>query len=270
MKTLLIFLLALLLSLSACAETRFFAVNVGKGDALLLMMGENYTCLIDTASKDREDEVRAALDHFGIARLDAIFITHTDKDHTGGLKWLDEFPVNALYASAYHTMESDAKHPAVKAAGRMDLPLQWLKAGDEVALSDTALLRVLAPETALPGEDDNSLVMMLECPDGRILFAGDMELGQEALLLSSGNDLSCDVLKVPNHADDDACSPSLIDACSAAYGLISTDGFEKPGTPSPRVLQDLRDAGCAVCCTQDSDLGILFTLRGGNVSLDIL
>lgn len=269
MKNLLVLLLALLLPLSACAGTRLFAVNVGKGDALLLM-GEGYTCLIDTASKDREDGVRAALDRFGITHLDAVFITHTDKDHAGGLKWLDGFPVDALYASSYHTMKGDAKHPAVKAAGRMGLALQWLKAGDELPLSDAARLRVLAPETPLPDENDNSLVMMLECPDGRILFTGDMELDQEALLLASGNDLSCHVLKVPNHGDDDACSRSLIDACSAAYALISTSSFDKPDTPSPRVLQDLRDAGCTVCCTQDSDLGILFTLRGGDVYPDIL
>ena len=37
---------------------------------------------------------------------------------------------------------------------------------------------------------------------------------EEARLLASGADLRCDVLKVPNHADDDACGPGLIAACA--------------------------------------------------------
>ncbi len=65
--------------------------------------------------------------------------------------------------------------------------------GDSVPL-ENAVFSVLAPsEPASDKDNNNSLVMMLESADGRVLLAGDMELPEEEILLGSGADLSCDV-----------------------------------------------------------------------------
>ena len=131
------------------------------------------------------------------------------------------------------------------------------------------MFRVLAPEVEIPDdEDDNSLVMMLESPDGRILLTGDMEHVEEAALLSSGADLRCDVLKVANHGDSDATSAALIAACAPSVALISTDSEEKPGTPDAGIVRNLQSIGCAVYVTQDASLGIRVTLDGGRIAVE--
>ena len=274
LKRLLAAAMAILMAVGvAQAETTMLAISVGKGDALLIQSG-NYTCLVDTGKKENETEIRRALKYAGVSALDAVFITHTDKDHVGGLKWLrkSEITIGEIYASAYYPESTSAKHPAVKAAEKLGMEVNWLKAGDSVPLGESgAVFRVLAPEYEIPGnEDDNSLVMMLESSDGRMLLAGDMEFMQEQVLLSSGADLRCDVLKVPNHADTDVCSNELIAACGAKIAVISTSSDEKPDTPAKRVLKGLKNAGSETYITENCKIGVLVRMNAGSISAEYI
>lgn len=252
-----------------------FAANVGKGDALVLRFGD-WIGLVDTGKTWARGRVDGALTVMGVKgddALDALFLTHTDDDHTGGLRWMTEesswLPirsVGAVYASAMYTGVKEGKHPAVQAAQALTATgeVNWLRRGDKVPLGDTgAALKVLAPISPHEDEDDNSLVMMLECDQGRILLTGDMESVEESELLALGDDLKCDVLKVPNHGDSDATSAALASACAAQVALISTDSAEKPGTPDPGVASRLEAAGSRVLVTEDSELGILVRLKNG-------
>lgn len=272
-------LLIMALSLTSCGaglseggqSVRLFATNVGKGDALILRV-DDYACLIDAGKPYAMGKVRSALKAMGVTALDAVFLTHTDSDHAGGLEWLSnsDIPVGAWYASGYFTEVKAEKHPAVKATGARGEQVRWLLRGDSVALGDTgAVLRVLAPDRLFEDKDDNnSLVMLLETSQGRMLLTGDMELPEEAVLLSQGDDLSCAVLKAPNHGDDDTVSQAFADAVSARVAIISTDSDEKPGTPDPGVVSRLQSAGTTCCVTQDAGLGLMVTLQGGEPSVE--
>ena len=236
-----------------------FATNVGKGDALVLRVGDS-ACLIDAGKTWARGRVVQALSLMGADAPDAVFLTHTDDDHAGGLRWLaEEVSAGRWCASAMYVGVKPDKHPAVRVAGDA---VQWLERGDSASMGG-ATLKVLAPASRFEDEDDNSLVMILESPHGKVLLTGDMELPEEAELLSLGDDLKCDVLKVPNHGDDDATSADLANACAARIAVISTDGQEKPGTPDPAVVARLEAAGSRVVVTEDSGLGVLVTLKNG-------
>lgn len=274
-------ILAIITLLAGCgtrAETdvALFAANVGKGDALVLRVGD-YRCLIDSGRSWALGRVCRALAYMGVTDgVDAVFITHTDDDHAGGLEWLAggvlprELAVGQWYAPAKYTGVKAKKHPVALAASSRDQSVNWLQRGDVIPLGDTgATLRVLAPASQFEDKDNNnSLVMLLECDQGKMLFTGDMELPEEAELLSFGDDLRCDVLKVANHADDDTTSAAFAKACAAELAVISTDSAEKPETPDPGVVSRLQAAGGRVVVTQDAGLGILVTLKGGVASAE--
>lgn len=243
--------LALLLVSCAISETAMHAVSVGKGDAIIISAGDEHF-LIDTAKGYACGKIARAMEELGITHLKGVFITHVDSDHIEGLDWLvqSSITVENWYASPCFFEFKEKKHPLVK----RDLPVTWLEAGDIVEFS-AGKFTVLAPLSENPDEEnDNSLVMMLETSDGRILLTGDMEFPEERELLSSGQDISCDILKVSNHGDGDASSPEFLKNAAPEIAVISTDSYEKPGTPAPEVIHNLEKNGAEVFVTEGADM----------------
>ena len=96
MKKILSYILCLFLLLPAggmtgaeeeSMELSLYAINVRKADALLLRSGKT-AYLIDTGTEDSYPALRNALQAEGITSLDGVILTHTHKDHTGGLEYL--------------------------------------------------------------------------------------------------------------------------------------------------------------------------------------
>ena len=72
---------------ASCAEQAdyaLYAVTTGKADALLLKV-QDHAFLIDTGYARARGRILYGMQLLGIDRLDGVFITHTDNDHTDGL-----------------------------------------------------------------------------------------------------------------------------------------------------------------------------------------
>ena len=242
-------LLALLTAFTCGASAQSVSlcmIDVGKGDAILVFVDER-TYLIDAGKSSAWDSVEAALARFNVTRLDGVFLTHTDKDHSGGLKKLakSDIEIDAWYASSLCATDKD-DNPIYSAAKKRGQKVTRLSAGDVV----DDLFYVLAPLSLDEyNEDNNSLVMLLKTSRGNVLLVGDMEAEEELELIESGVDLSCTVFKVPNHGDDDVCVTDMIDNLGAKAALISTDPYDKPGTPDEWLVQRLKWAGMSVYST---------------------
>jgi beta-lactamase superfamily II metal-dependent hydrolase len=83
-------------------------MNVGKADAALFMLGDK-RYLIDTGTKESAEAMLRALSYYQGDRLDGVMITHTDKDHVGGLKTLLKtmYCRRPLYAPKFSTWGED-------------------------------------------------------------------------------------------------------------------------------------------------------------------
>ena len=114
-------------------QIQAYFLNVGKADAILLRLnGQDY--LVDTGSKESYDQMEDALRMLGVGRLAGVIITHTDKDHVGGLKKLlkSEIDVERVYAGKLHSEKSDEDHPAYSAAEKRNVSFTWLGAGEKI------------------------------------------------------------------------------------------------------------------------------------------
>lgn len=275
MKKMLTFMLTLL-TLTAVASAEgsqpltLLAVNVGKGDALLLNCG-SHTYLIDTGKVEHWGDLSRALKTLHITHLDGVIFTHTDKDHVGGAQALamSSIQVDAWYSSAYYADVKESKHPVLLAAALRNQPVQWLKAGDALPLGD-GQLRVIGPMSESKTENCNSLVMVAEAGSGRMLLAGDMEHAEEYELLNAGVIPACDVLKVGNHGEGDATSESLVRYVKPQIAVISTSTSEEPDTPDRDVLRILRAFGVEVYETQKATLGVMVTLDEGRLDAQLM
>ena len=267
-------IIALLLSVSAgiAADTvpdspvlSLYAVNVGKADALLLRCGES-AYLIDTGTEDSSPFLLGVLREEGITRLDGVILTHTHKDHAGGLTWLlaSEIGIDHIYSSAYYNMK-EKKHPAVKALKDTGRDVEWLRSGDSLPL-DGGTLVVLGPRVQNEdAENCNSLVLLATGGGGTMLLTGDMEKPEEKDLVAAGLIPRADILKVGNHGEGDATGEAFLKAVSPSVAVISTSTDEEPDTPDPDVMNRLKKYGVTVYQTQETENGVLITLQNGEI-----
>lgn len=255
---------------AASGETptvRAMFINVGKADAALFLLGDK-RYLIDTGTKDSGDAMLRALSYYNVTTLDGVLITHTDKDHVGGLKTLlkSDIEVETLYAPTYSVLEDD-DHPVVKLADKYQKDLVRLNVGDTIAINDDMRFVTLGPITRDDlDENNNSLVLRLETPEGNMILAGDMEVAEEYDLLAAGVLGTAAVLKVGHHGEDDASSAAFIYTLRPQLAVISTDPGEEKDTPSPKVMRRLWDIGAEVYITNQAGCCVEVTLQDGNAA----
>ncbi|MDO4572799.1 MAG: MBL fold metallo-hydrolase, partial [Clostridia bacterium] len=162
-------------------------INVGYGDAALLLY-DGHAVLIDTGKKSAAPRVFAALSHMGVEALDAVVLTHTHSDHTGGLTALaNNLPVGRVYAASISENKKNGENKVTELCAELGLPLTRLDAGDTLPLTETLAFEALGPLVYDADDDnDNSLVLGLTVNGRRLLFTGDMQFAEEATLLNAG------------------------------------------------------------------------------------
>lgn len=249
-------------------EMSLYAINVGKADALLLRSGKT-AYLIDTGTEDSFPALLKALKAEGITYLDGVILTHTHKDHAGGLEYLldSDIEISQVYASGYYN-KKEKKHPAVKALNDLNRKPVFLLSGDTLPLNG-GTLEVLGPLVHdEEKENNNSLVLLATGGGGTMLLAGDMEFPEEKTLLNAGLISHADVLKVGNHGNPDATGEAFLEAVSPKAAIFSTNTEEEPDTPAARILNWMNRHDVAVYQTQETENGVLITLKNGEIAAE--
>lgn len=233
-------------------------ISVGKADAILLESPEA-AVLVDCGTADAAQEILNYLDARGIGRLDAVWISHPDDDHSGGLsKIAQSLPVGEVVESA--SAESAAGSASLPEA----LPVRRTAAGERFAYGGM-LFEVLGPLEDYAETNDSSVVFRLQYGDFSMLFCGDIEETAEQALLKSGAPLRADVLKVAHHGSNTSTSAALLEAVRPRYAVISS-GEDRNLLPRNAVLKRLDTAGAEVFRT-DTDGTVVFSAAQGEIAV---
>ena len=190
--------------------------------------------------------------------------THPDADHCGGLTTvLNNFAVEEVWISKDTSKTTAAYKNFVAAISSEGLSAKKPNAGT-VYTYEYLTLTVLYSEV---GSDSNnsSIVVMLEYGSFKFLFTGDVGSEVESKLVSSGTDLSCDVLKVGHHGSKYSSTASFLSATGADYGVICV-GSNSYGHPTTEALNRLSSASITVYRT-DKNGNIVFSSNGSTLTL---
>ncbi len=233
-------------------------LRVGKADAILLE-SPDAAILVDCGTADTTDEILRYLDARGITRLDAVWISHPDADHRGGLQAvLETVPVNVVVESAYaESLEELVPLPDA-------LSLLQAEAGDRYTYGDMAF-EVLAPDRDYADANDASVVFRLRYGAFTMLFCGDIQEAGERALLESGENLHADVLKVAHHGSNSSTSAEFLALVQPAYAVISS-GVDRNMLPRNAVLKRLADAQVRVFRT-DTDGTVVLSVQSDAITV---
>jgi len=229
-------------------EFSLTALDVGLGDAFVVRSPEGHTLLLDCGSRFGHSSMGARvvvpyLRAMGVNRLDAVIVSHFDRDHAGGLpEVLKSLHVSAVYAPPPHPGDVFAHELRALAAAR---GVHWVTASAGLrrhwgslrvdVLAPPRLLYDLARE-ALPWDDNAwSLVVRFQCRGASALMTGDATVASEALQLQRPSRLRSDVLKVAHHGSLSSTSPRFLDAVQPHLALLSV-GQNNLGLPAYDVL----------------------------------
>ena len=233
-------------------------IDVGKADAILLE-SPDANVLVDCGTAEAAEDVLRYLAARGIDRLDAVWISHPDDDHCGGLPAvLQTVPADAVVESPVG--ESISGMTALPQA----VPLRRAAVGERCAYG-AMTFEVLCPLQDYAESNNDSTVFRLQYDGFTMLFCGDMEAQAERDLLAGGAALRADVLKVAHHGSDTSTSAALLEAVQPRYAVISS-GEDRSMLPRNAVLQRLHTAGAEIFRT-DTDGAVVFSAADGKISV---
>ena len=197
-------------------------IDVGQGDATLIIAPTGETMLIDAGEREEAAEY---LEKNKITKLDYFVITHYDFDHIGGAdEVLELCEVKNVLASDYEPHNATGKK-LVTLIEKEGADFIHPDKGDVFMLGDIkieVLTKALTASNKYSDENENSIVTMMTFGETKFLFTGDAEKKREGEIIASyGKKLDADVYKAGHHGANNASSAELMALVTPDYGVFS-------------------------------------------------
>jgi competence protein ComEC len=161
----------------------------------------------------------------GIKKIDAIVISHPDKDHLGGLKSIEAaLPVQQLIVNDpdfYHRGLNCHDYPA----------WEW----------DKVHFRFIPIHASFKDKNNNSCTLQISTKGGRVLLAGDIEKSAEDYLVRTfGSQLKSEIVVLPHHGSKTSSSYRFLLEIAPQYALASLGFDNRFHFPHAKTLNTLR------------------------------
>jgi competence protein ComEC len=245
-------------------------LDVGQGLAVLVQT-HAHALLYDTGPRFNETAdagnriIAPMLRSIGIARLDALIISHQDSDHSGGaLSLLQTVPIGWVGSSLA------ADHPIVRlrdargeVARRCLAGERWTWDSVEFAVLHPVEANYLNPKLKA---NDLSCVIRIANAAGSALLTGDIESRTEADLIRRAPELlHASLLVVPHHGSRTSSTPAFIAAVHPDSAAFTPGYRNRFRHPRPEIVERYTAAGVATYRT-DYEGALTFTFDGGGMS----
>jgi len=216
------------------------------GHDLLFDAGPAFSADADSGNRIIAPYLRA----MGVRRLDAMVISHADKDHEGGAaSVLAALPVALLKTSL------SFEH----ALSAQPVPHEVCRDGDTWDW-DGVRFEMLHPGAAPLSRKTNDLSCVLRVTAGgkAMLLTSDIEAVSEAALLDRHRDrLSATVMTAPHHGSKTSSTPGFIDAVAARDVIFPVGYRNRFGHPKEDVVERYRQSGARLHRTDaDGAVGV--------------
>lgn len=225
-------------------------LDVGQGDCALVQLPDGTDCLIDGGSSSQkkvwEYRISDTLKYYGADRLEYVFLSHADSDHTNGLlellnSYTDGITIQNLVLP-YTDDPADFEEIECLAKEK-NIAVLRMEQGDFLQTQEWSI-SCLSPDSQqlLGDKNQDSMVLLLQYQSFRMLFTGDLEGKAEQQLQTP----DIDVLKVGHHGSKNASSESFLAAASPQAAVISCSEENTYGHPAKETLERLSQAGVRV------------------------
>lgn len=249
-------------------EIVVYFIDVGQGDAELIMTSDGKTVLIDSGTPESRTVLTGYLKEQGVKKIDYFVLTHPHADHIGGAAAvLDAFDVvNVIMTDAPTTTSTYKK--VLQKIDEKDCGVIFAEAGKEYSLGE-AKITILGPVSDYSDDLNNtSIVLRLTYGRTAFMFTGDAEKKAEQDMLTKfpASYFRADVLKLGHHGSSTSTSDGWFFAVSPEYAVISCGRNNDYGHPHREILSLLKKNGTTYFRT-DTDGSIVMSSDGESVKI---
>jgi len=233
-------------------ENEITMLDVGQGESIFLRDVTGKTILIDVGGKAESDKkiekwqeksttsnaqrtVIPYLKSRGVAKIDQLILTNTDKEHVGDLLEVTKaFHVGEILVSKGSLTQKDF----VAELEASQIKVRSVTAGENLPIFGS-YLEVLSPRKIGDGSYDDFLVLSGKLLDKYFLFTGNLEEKGEKELLKNYPDLKVNVLKVGQHGSKTSSNPAFLEKLNPEISLILVGKNNRAKLPHKETLTRL-------------------------------
>ena len=233
-------------------ENEITMLDVGQGESIFLRDVTGKTILIDVGGKAESDKKiekwqekattsnaqRTLIPYLksrGVAMIDQLILTNTDKEHVGDLLEVTKaFHVGEILVSKGSLKQKEivAELEATQTKVRSVTVREYLPIfGSQ--------LEVLSPRKIGDGSHEDSLVLSGKLLDKHFLFTGNLDEKGEKDLLKHYPNLEVDVLKAGQHGSKNSTHPVFLEQLKPEITLISVGKNNRTKLPHQETLTRL-------------------------------
>lgn len=222
----------------------FTMLDVGQGQCLMAEWGDR-VLVIDCGGSENEGAGEKAARELlcrGRHRVDAMILTHFDRDHAGGcVQLMDRVEIGGLYLPDI-AEDNSQRAQILRKAQEEQIPVFWIKEDIRIPLAK-GKVDIFAPMGTKRQNDGLSLLLSAE--DYDILVTGDLSVEEERQLLLTRVIPDLEVLVAGHHGASDSTGNRLLEYTRPEQLLISV-GQNHHGHPTPQVLDRASRLGIEV------------------------
>ena len=233
-------------------ENEITMLDVGQGESIFLRDVTGKTMLIDVGGKaesskkiERWQEKATSsnaqrtlipyLKSRGVAKIDQLVLTKTDKEHVGDLLEVTKaFHVGEILVSKGSLTQKEF----VAELQATQTKVRSVTAGENLSILGSQL-EVLSPRQIEDGDGDDSMVLYGRLLDKRFLFTGNLKEKGEKELLKQYPNLEVDILKAGQHGSKTSSSPAFLEKLKPQITLISVGKNNRAKLPHQETLTRL-------------------------------
>ena len=233
-------------------ENEITMLDVGQGESIFLRDVTGKAILIDVGGKAESDKKiekwqekattsnaqRTLIPYLksrGVAKIDQLILTNTDKEHVGDLLEVTKaFHVGEILVSKGILTQKEF----VAELEASQTKVRSVTAGENLPIFGSQL-EVLSPRQIGDGDRDGSLVLYGKLLDKHFLFTGNLKEKGEKDILKQYPNLEVDVLKVGQHDSKTSSNPAFLEKLKPEISLISVGKNNRAKLPHQETLTRL-------------------------------